>query len=69
MRNLDLHIQTLRALLSLPGSQVELMDLHKIMLQPFLSLSVKFETVIPKTRTLLVSSSDMELQDTTESLA
>lgn len=62
-QNLDLDMQTIGAVLSpkclrLPGSQVELMDLHKIMMQPFLSLPVRFETIIPKNRTFLVFSSN-----------
>lgn len=63
-QNLYLDMQTIWALLSpkclrLPRSQIELMDLHKIMLQPLLSLPVRFETVLPKNRTFLVSSFNM----------
>lgn len=73
----DLDMQTLSiwALLSpnclrLPGSQAELMDLHKIMPQTLLSLPPRFETMIPKNRIFLsVPVQYWELNDTTESLA
>lgn len=64
-QDLDLDMQTIWALLSpkclrLSGAQVELMDLHKIMLQPLLSLPARFAAIIPKNGTFLVSLSNME---------